>query len=76
MAERLDRTLDIPVLAIGAKGGVGDLLAKVLHGSVPRLHSVVVPGCGHYVPEEDPDAFIDAVLSFWNDVAADGRQYR
>jgi pimeloyl-ACP methyl ester carboxylesterase len=26
------------------------------------FHSLVLPGCGHFIPEERPDAVVDQVL--------------
>ncbi|WP_159995127.1 alpha/beta fold hydrolase [Roseomonas sp. 18066] len=66
MAERLAVPLPMPVLAIGAEGGVRGRLADSLQGAAPRLSSLVLPG-GHYLPEEAPEAFAAAVLAFWRD---------
>jgi pimeloyl-ACP methyl ester carboxylesterase len=68
MTERVAKPLVMPVLAIGAHGGVGTGLAESLNGAVLALHGVVLAG-GHYLPEEDPVEFTRAVLSFWQDTA-------
>jgi pimeloyl-ACP methyl ester carboxylesterase len=65
LAEWLAKPLPMPVLAIGADGGVGPLLAASLADSAADLRSVLVKNCGHFVPEEDPDFFVQAVLDFW-----------
>ena len=59
----------MPVLAIGAVGGVGKALADSLKGPAPDLRSVFLPGCGHYLPEECPGEFTAAVTTFWADTA-------
>ena len=64
MAERVARPLSMPVLAIGADGGVGDQLAISLDNSTVELHSVVLAG-GHFLPEEAPASFSQAVFDFW-----------
>ncbi|ONG53327.1 hypothetical protein BKE38_12435 [Pseudoroseomonas deserti] len=69
MAERLAVPLPMPVLAIGAEGGVKTRLADSLHGAAADLRSLVLPG-GHYLPEEEPAAFAQAVLDFWRDTAS------
>ena len=69
-AERRARPLPMPVLAIGAEGGVGRELADGMKGTTPDLRSVFIPGCGHYVPEECPGEFTTAVTAFWADTAA------
>lgn len=66
MAERVARPLPMPVLAIGAEGGVGARLARSLGGAASILHSVVLSG-GHYLPEEAPEAFAQAVIDFWRE---------
>jgi pimeloyl-ACP methyl ester carboxylesterase len=68
MTERVAQPLAMPVLAIGADGGVGTGLADSLHGAALALHSVVLAG-GHYLPEEAPAEFTQAVLSFWQGAA-------
>ncbi len=65
IAECLEVQLAMPVLAIGADGGVGDSLARSLAASATNLRSAVATKCGHYIPEEDPDFFVASVLDFW-----------
>lgn len=65
LIERLATPLRMPVLAMGADGGVGNRLAESLAASALNLQSVLATDCGHYVPEEDPDFFVRAVLAFW-----------
>jgi pimeloyl-ACP methyl ester carboxylesterase len=65
MAARFAMRLSMPVLAIGADGGVGTRLADSLENSADDLRSVLAIGCGHYIPEEDPDFFVASVLDFW-----------
>lgn len=51
MTERVARPLTMPVLAVGADGGVRARLAESLDGAAVSLHSVVLAG-GHYLPED------------------------
>ena len=52
-------------MTIGASGGVGALLAESMKGAATDLRGTVLQGCGHYLPEECPAAFADAVIGFW-----------
>jgi len=53
-ALRLGPKLAMPVLAIAGEAGVGPSMGEALRGVSDRLESLVVPNCGHYVPEEAP----------------------
>lgn len=68
MADRLARPLTMPVLVIGATGGVGPRLAESLYGAASDLHQTVL-NSGHYLPEEAPSEFAGAVISFWRTLA-------
>ena len=70
MRERLAHSLPMPVLAIGAAGGVGTGLQDSLKGAASDLHGVVLPGCGHYLPDECPTEMMAAVRAFWMDYPA------
>ena len=69
MTERVARPLTMPVLAVGADGGVRARLAESLDGAAVSLHSVVLAG-GHYLPEEAPAEFTQAVLNFWQNAGS------
>ncbi|UAJ10582.1 alpha/beta fold hydrolase [Glacieibacterium megasporae] len=73
MKERLSNPLPMPVLAIGADGGVGSLLTESMRGAATDLHSVVLQNCGHYLPEECPAEFAGAVSGFWGQTATTQR---
>jgi pimeloyl-ACP methyl ester carboxylesterase len=38
--------------------GVGQFVSMV----ASKVNSLVLPGCGHFIPEERPDAVVDQVL--------------
>ena len=65
MGERLAAPLTMPVLTVGAEGGVGELLNGSLQGAARDLHGAVLAGCGHYLPEECPAAFASTIERFW-----------
>ena len=65
MGERLAAPLTMPVLTVGAEGGVGELLHGSLQGAATNLHGAVLADCGHYSPEECPAAFASTIEQFW-----------
>lgn len=56
--------LTMPVLAIAGMQGVGSRLSDALREEAGELVSVTLENCGHFVPEEAPDRFHDAVSRF------------
>lgn len=62
--ERAQRPLGMPVIAIGAEHATGDAPLATLRGHAHDLSGVVVPGCGHFIMEEAPQAFIAELLPF------------
>ena len=62
---RAAKTLDMPVLAVGASAGVGGALAQTLRPVAPDVQGVVLDDCGHFLPDECPDEFVQAVSAFW-----------
>ena len=41
-----------------------------MKGAATRLDGTELQGCGHYLPEECPAAFADAVTGFWTNAPA------
>jgi pimeloyl-ACP methyl ester carboxylesterase len=58
------RRLDMPVLAIAGRHGVGTKLADVLIKQASNLTAVIAEDSGHFVAEEAPDFFCDQVEQF------------
>lgn len=56
--------LKMPVLAVGGEGGVGQLMIDQLKLVGDNVKGVVLKDCGHWVPQEQPKAFLDLVLDF------------
>lgn len=63
--DRGDRPLEMPVLAVGAIGGVGATLYEALTTHGDRVEGIVFDDCGHYLPEERPADLVAAVDDFW-----------
>ncbi|OKI10061.1 hydrolase [Streptomyces sp. CB02923] len=61
---RKRQPLTMPVLGVAGAQGQGERLGAYLGPVTERLDSVVLPDCGHYVPEERPEALLDHLLPF------------
>lgn len=59
--------LDMPVLAIGGALGLGDRVGDQMKLVARDVTAVTIPDCGHYVPEEAPEATLEALLPFLAD---------
>lgn len=59
-----DKKLAMPVLTVTGQYSAGDKLAMSLAPQAPQLTSVVITDSGHFVAEEQPQAFVDAVQKF------------
>ena len=65
MAQNRDRPpLPMPTLAVGGDFGLGAMMEQSLKHAAADLRGVVIPNSGHYVPEEQPRALLDALLRF------------
>jgi hypothetical protein len=53
---RGERTLTIPVLAVGAEGGGGSTMLDTMRLVAADVRGSLFAGCGHYVAEEAPQA--------------------
>lgn len=59
------RRLRMPVLALGAEGGVGSALLNTVRPLGDNVHGGVLAGFGHYLPEECPELFARTIAEFW-----------
>jgi pimeloyl-ACP methyl ester carboxylesterase len=57
-----DSTVKVPVVAMGGERGLGASVGRFLSMVASEVSSMVLPGCGHFIPEERPDAVVDQVL--------------
>ncbi|QXQ07381.1 alpha/beta hydrolase [Sphingosinicellaceae bacterium] len=60
----LQTKLTMPVLAIGGEGGFGKALADQIRRYGTNVEGLVLPGCGHWLPEECPAPLNNAVIDF------------
>jgi pimeloyl-ACP methyl ester carboxylesterase len=61
---RAERQLRMPVLALGAEHATADAPLETMRTAAADLRGAVLPGCGHFVPEEAPDALLAHLLPF------------
>ena len=52
-----------PVTAMGGERGLGLKVAAMLSRVAANVEEIVLPGCGHFIPEERPDAVVAQVLA-------------
>jgi pimeloyl-ACP methyl ester carboxylesterase len=62
--DAVNKPLPMPVLAVGGEKGVGAMMVQALGGAATDVEGVVIPDCGHYVPEEKPESLLDVLLPF------------
>ncbi|MEU6058249.1 alpha/beta hydrolase [Streptomyces sp. NPDC047097] len=62
---RMRTPLTMPVLAVGGAAFRGAGVASDVRRVATDVKELVIEGCGHYVPEEAPDALISALLTFF-----------
>ena len=69
-AELSKTKLTIPVLALGGANSIRDLCVSSMEAVAENVHGVVVPNCGHWLPEERPAEFLESVQLFLKEVPA------
>ncbi len=57
--------LTMPVLALAGETGVGDALHKTMEAVATNVRGEVLPGCGHYLPDEKPAELAAKVIAFF-----------
>ena len=67
---RAAKRLPMPVLALGAKDGVGDSLRAAVATVGDNVKGGAIgEGCGHFLPSECPDELTNAILAFWREMS-------
>jgi pimeloyl-ACP methyl ester carboxylesterase len=62
--EMAAKKLSMPVLAIGGAQWLGPLMQKMVEPIAANLRTEIIPGSGHFVPEEAPKAVICLLREF------------
>jgi pimeloyl-ACP methyl ester carboxylesterase len=57
--------LPMPVLALGGETATGMRMLQTLQTAADDVRGGVVPNCGHYIPEEQPEYLMEQLLSFF-----------
>jgi pimeloyl-ACP methyl ester carboxylesterase len=63
-AQRKNRPLTMPVLAIGGAASWGQLVGDEMKLLATNVQSVVIPDTGHWLAEESPDQLLAALTPF------------
>jgi pimeloyl-ACP methyl ester carboxylesterase len=58
-----DRKVTVPVVAMGGELSRGDHVREMVESVAQYVTGLVIPGCGHFVPEERPDLIAEVILS-------------
>ena len=62
--ESVKTKLTMPVLALGGETGVGAGMLKTMQAVATNARGGVLPGCGHYIPDEKPHEFAAQLITF------------
>src|ERR671933_2379462 len=62
--QRKSRRLTMPVLAIGGAESWGERAGEGIKPAADDVHSVVIPGAGHWVAEQAPEEMLAALTEF------------
>ena len=56
--------LEMPVLAFGGEATFGPMIGEVIRCVADDVEDAVIPDCGHWITEEQPQATTDLVVDF------------
>jgi pimeloyl-ACP methyl ester carboxylesterase len=56
-----DGKVKVPVIAMGGEKGLGAKVGQFVQMVASEVSSMVLPACGHFIPEECPNAVVDQV---------------
>ena len=56
--------LEMPVLAFGGEATFGPMIGEVIRCVADNVEDAVIPDCGHWITEEQPQATTDLVVDF------------
>ncbi|NGO08513.1 alpha/beta hydrolase [Streptomyces sp. HC44] len=69
-AKLLQDKLPMPVLALGGELDNGSLITDMAREAATDVRGAVVPGGGHWTPEENPEVLLEHLLTFLPSVGA------
>jgi NAD(P)-dependent dehydrogenase (short-subunit alcohol dehydrogenase family) len=56
--------LQMPVLAFGGEATFGPGIGEAIRGVAENVEDAIIPDCGHWITEEQPQATTDLVVNF------------
>ncbi|MGF6604215.1 pimeloyl-ACP methyl ester carboxylesterase [Paraburkholderia sp. GAS448] len=62
--ERVKARLPMPILAVGASRALGEYVEHTARLIADNVAGLVIADCGHFIPEEAPGAFLEAIEPF------------
>jgi pimeloyl-ACP methyl ester carboxylesterase len=62
--QRTATKLTLPILAIGGAESLGMGVGAAMGLAATNVQTLVIPDCGHFVPEEAPDQLLAALIPF------------
>jgi pimeloyl-ACP methyl ester carboxylesterase len=60
-APLMDNKVAVPVVAIGGEKGLGEKVGQFVSMVASDVRRLVLPDCGHFVPEESPEAVLEHI---------------
>ena len=64
--ESAKQPLTIPVLALGGAGFLGPIVEQGMSALAGNVQGEIIPECGHWVTEEQPEYIIAALRKFFS----------
>lgn len=64
--QRKTKKITIPVLAVAGEVACNSFTANDMRLLANDVSEVIVPACGHFVPEEAPESLLAALIPFFN----------
>ena len=64
--------LRAPVLALGGEASMGAAMGEMAKLVAERVEASVLPGCGHFIPEEQPEELVRRLAALIPKLRADG----
>ena len=56
--------LKMPILALGGEAAFGPMMGEVMRFAATNVQDAVIPNCGHWIMEEQPEATTKLVVDF------------
>lgn len=56
-----EHKVKVPIVAVGGEKGLGERVGQFVSEIASNVKNVLLPGCGHFVPEECPEALLEEI---------------